>query len=248
MKLPRRVVASMFLRCLIIQGSWSYRRLLGGGFAFALIPALRRVYRDDPQALQNALGRHLTPFNAHPYLAALAVGAVANLEASGAQPDKIQRFKEAVRGSLGGLGDHLAWASWRPLTLLGALILLLYGAPPLATIIGFLALYNLGHVVLRVWALRTGLASGAEVAERVRNAKLPHLAARLQGAGSLLLGILVGSLLAGQLENGAIPGVAWTILACIGFALGLRAGHTVLRPTAGTIIAALALVTLLGAL
>lgn len=248
MTVPRHVAVGMFVRCLFIQASWSYERLLGGGFAFALLPALRRIYQDDPEGLNGALRRHITPFNAHPYLAGLAVGSVARLEAAGTAPEQIQRFKEAVRGSLGGLGDHLAWAAWRPVTLLGAILLLLYGAPPLVVVVAFLAVYNAGHVALRVWALATGLSHGADVAGRVRSAKLPIQADRLQAMGSLLLGIVLGSLLAGRLQSAVVPGLIWAFLAVIGFALGLRAGHTVLRPAAGAIVALLVLLTFLEAL
>lgn len=248
MRLPRRIMVGIFVRCLIIQGSWSYRRLLGGGFAFALLPALRRVYADDREGLSLALERHLTPFNAHPYLSGLAAGSVANLEASGAPPEQIQRFKEAVRGSLGGVGDHLVWASWRPVTLLAALILILYGVPPLLVILTFLVVYNAGHFALRIWALKTGLAFGADVASQVRGAKFPLHAERLQGLGSLLLGVVLGSLLAGRIGLGTLPWLVWALLATVGFALGLRAGHTMLRPAAAVIVAVLVLVTFLGAL
>ena len=41
----------MLLRSLVIQGVWNYRTMLGTGFAFALLPTLKRVYGDDTVAL-----------------------------------------------------------------------------------------------------------------------------------------------------------------------------------------------------
>jgi PTS system mannose-specific IID component len=38
------------------------------------------------------------------------------------------------------------------------------GAGPLATVCIFLALYNVGHLLLRAWGLRVGLAHGVRVA------------------------------------------------------------------------------------
>src|SRR5690606_32454688 len=64
-----------------IQGSWNYRTLIGTGFAFALLPLLRSRYRGDPARLRESLERHASLFNSHPYLAPVALGAVAQLEA-----------------------------------------------------------------------------------------------------------------------------------------------------------------------
>ena len=71
---------SGFLRAFLIQGSWNYRTMLGGGFAFAILPVLRVVYRGDPAGFEEALQRHSEHFNAHPYLASVALGAVARME------------------------------------------------------------------------------------------------------------------------------------------------------------------------
>jgi len=103
-------LVSTFLRSFTIQGSWNYRSMVGGGVAFCLLPVLRAVARTRGEPLQDALQRHVGHFNAHPYLTSLALGAIARLEADGEDPEAVQRFKAAIRGPLGGLGDALIWA------------------------------------------------------------------------------------------------------------------------------------------
>ena len=44
--LPLSTRVSVLLRSFTIQGSWNYRTMLGGGFAFAILPVLRRVYSE----------------------------------------------------------------------------------------------------------------------------------------------------------------------------------------------------------
>ena len=116
----RGVLLRVFLRSFAIQGSWNYRSLIGSGFAYALLPVLRVLYREDPAKLHAAVRRHSELFNSHPYLAPLALGAVAVLEQT-EPPEVVTRFKAAVRGSLGTLGDRLVWSGWRPLVALIAL-------------------------------------------------------------------------------------------------------------------------------
>jgi PTS system mannose-specific IID component len=88
----RRVRLRVLLRSFAIQGSWNYRTLLGTGFGFALLPALRAIYAGRPDALQEAVRRHTTLFNCHPYLAGVALGAVARLEDEGTPPETVERF------------------------------------------------------------------------------------------------------------------------------------------------------------
>ena len=39
------------------------------------------------------------------------------MEGSGTDTETIERFKRAIQGSLGGLGDLLIWGAWLPATI-----------------------------------------------------------------------------------------------------------------------------------
>lgn len=183
---------STFLRSFLIQASWNNRTMLGGGFAFAILPVLRHLFREEPEAFREALQRHAEHFNAHPYLADLALGAVCRMEEDRRSPEEIRRFKLAVKGPLGSLGDALIWVGWRPAIVLASLVLALVGAPPWATVAFFLVVYNLGHLALRAWGFRVGLEWGSQVGDPLRKAALPRKASRLAGVGVFLLGGLLG--------------------------------------------------------
>src|SRR5688572_10150494 len=82
--LGARTHASMYLRCLAVQGSWNYENLIGNGIGFCVEPALRRLPGGvGAPAYRQALARQSAYFNAHPYLASLAVGALARAEIDG---------------------------------------------------------------------------------------------------------------------------------------------------------------------
>ena len=164
-ELPWRTTASMFLRLLAIQGSWNYETLLGNGVGFCLEPALRLLPSGiHSREFKEALARESRYFNAHPYLASVAVGALARAELDGEPPERIERFRTALCGPLGSVGDRLVWAGWLPFCSLLALAVFGLGGGPLLVLAVFLGAYNVGHFALRYWGLRTGWKNGLQVA------------------------------------------------------------------------------------
>ena len=242
----RSAVVASFLRCFLIQGSWNYHTMLGSGFAFAMLPGLKRLFADDPAALEASVERHLEHFNAHPYLSGLAVGAALRLEAEGETPELVRRFKTAVRGPLGGLGDALVWASWLPAASLAALTLVWLDAPAWVAVLAFLVVYNAGHLGLRLWGFRAGLREGRAVAGVLARARLGRWTERVRGGAALLLGLLVGVVL--SVPDGLVAaGLPWAALAVVAFGLGLALGHRAWRPAAASVVTAVALLTAWGA-
>jgi mannose PTS system EIID component len=189
--------------------------------------------------------RHLELFNAHPYLANLAVGAAASLERDGADADTVRRFKAAVRGPLGSLGDALVWAAWLPGVSVLALALYWVGAPGWLAATTFVVVYNAGHLGLRVWGFRAGLREGRHVGRWLERTDLGRWTGRVRAVAALLLGVLVGALLAG--ERGFAPaGAVWIALAVCAFLAGLLGGHRAWRPAAATVVVAIGVLTAMG--
>jgi PTS system mannose-specific IID component len=243
--MTRRTLAATFARSFLIQGSWNYRTMLGSGFAFAMLPALRRIFQGDPKGFEAAVGRHLEHFNAHPYLSSVALGAAIRLEADGESAGSVRRFKTAVRGPLGGLGDALVWASWLPAISMAALALVWLGAPGWAAVTTFLVVYNIGHLALRAWGFHAGLAEGRDVARSLGRASLSAWTERVRATAALLLGLLVGAILGGEGGLGQ-AGPLWGAAAVAAFVGGALVGHKVWRPTAVAVVACVALIATWG--
>jgi len=237
---PTRLRWALLARSFLVQGSWNYRTILGSGFAWALLPALRS--RDSESPSIDRVARAAAPFNTHPYLSPIALGAVAKLEREGVDPERLTRFRDALRSPLGGLGDGLIWAAWRPVCLLGAVLAVLLGAPPLAAVLGFLVVYNVLHLRLRVWGIRVGFESGFDVGPALARARIPVWAERISLSGVLLLG-LVSGVLTGSAGALAWQGVPWVIAGAALLAVGLL-GRDALRRGGPTV---LLLLFLLGA-
>lgn len=242
-RLPLRTRAQILLRLLAVQGSWNYETLLGNGIGFCIEPALRLlpggVHSPEFKA---ALARQSQYFNAHPYLAGVAIGALARVELDGEPADRIERFRTALTGPLGSVGDRLVWAGWLPFCSLIALLAFGLGAGPLFVTLLFLGLYNAGHLGLRVWGLRVGWKHGMRVAPALAHpllrrgpqeigrltalaagVALPLAFSRVIGPGRFVLGgvlvaVVAGALLVIRLE-GRLEGWRLALLALVGFAL-----------------------------
>ncbi len=163
--LPWRTRVAMFTRLLAIQASWNYELMLGPGLGFCIEPALRLLPGGrGGEAYREALARQSRYFNAQPYFASVAVGALARAELEGYPPEQIERFRTAMCGPLGSLGDRLVWAGWLPFSALLALLAFgLRADAPLVALV-FLVVYNAGHLGVRVWGLRAGWRGGLRVA------------------------------------------------------------------------------------
>lgn len=233
MKVGAVIRFRVFLRSLAIQGSWNYRTLIGNGFAFSLLPFLRKHYGDDPAALAAAVTRHRETFNGHPYLVGIALGAVARLEAENAAPQTIERFKAAIRGPLGTIGDRLVWAGWRPLCLILCLALYYVGLHWIWAVIGFLVVYNAGHFALRAWGFAIGFRRGRAVGETLRKARVADPRRHVTRAGAFSLGLLVPLLLSGTASG--LPWPWWVAAAAVAL-LGIRLGNSIRTPLAWVLV------------
>ena len=234
-----RLVRSL-LRLFTVQGSWNYERMQGIGIGVAeeeLLRDLRTEGGADGVAYRAAVARGARFFNAHPYLCGLAVGAAARAEHDGVPPEQVERLRTALCGPLGSLGDRLVWAGWLPFTSGLALIGVALGLG-LPAILGFVVIYNVGHVALRWWALRAGWTYGAGVARALREPLLQRATALSGPAMALVIGAALP--LVAQYLSSAFFGWARVALAGVvagGFALlwwqrarltGLRLGLALL--------------------
>lgn len=238
--IPAGVQRRMILRSFAVQGSWNYETLIGAGFTYTLLPALRFLHGSNGAALDAAVARHAELFNSHPYVATLAVGAVSRLEADGVDPAVVERFKLALRGSLGSIGDRLVWSAWRPMSVLLGLGLLLAGAAWWIAVGVFLAVYNVLHLTLRITGMRVGVRSGLEVGRILREAPLQPTIDRAGQVASTMLGFGVVLLAA---PNGGAPAAAGaTLLAVVAGAwLGFRSRRVTIAVLAAVAVVAIVL-------
>ncbi|MCP3139282.1 PTS system mannose/fructose/sorbose family transporter subunit IID [Pyxidicoccus xibeiensis] len=187
--LPLWVLVRVFLRSLFLQASWNPKGMQNLGLAYAVFPALERLYPAGASR-EEAVRRHLVFFNTHPYVAAAIVGGVVYHEVRIARdeetPDKVVAFKAALMGPLAALGDGFFWLSLKPAA--GAVSVALVPLLGVWAVPLFLVLYNLVHVLLRVRLYWLGLTLGDRLVEAVARANLPARGAKLRAVAALSAG------------------------------------------------------------
>ena len=199
--LPSSMKLRVFLRSLLLQASWNPKGMQNLGLVYALYPALERLY-PDPEKRREAVQRHLTFFNTHPYVAAAIVGGVLyheeRIAAGEEDPRRVTEFKGALMGPLAALGDGFFWLSLRPAA--GALCAALVPWLGAWAAVLFLVLYNVVHFTFRARLFGMGLRLGDRLVEAVAKAHLPSRGARLRavaaasaGAAATYLAVEFGS-------------------------------------------------------
>lgn len=193
-RVGRVTLLRVLWRSFFFQAACNYERMQNVGFAFCILPALTRLYRGED--LKRAMARHLEFFNSHPYMADALLGATVRLEedlaAGKVTEDRIQGFKSTMMGPMAAIGDSFFWASLKPFAAALA-VAGVFSDVPWAPLV-FLLLYNMFHLVLRVYGLFAGYRMGERVFEKLYQIDLVQFSDRSHYLAGVCIGV-AGALL-----------------------------------------------------
>ncbi|KRK79775.1 PTS system mannose/fructose/sorbose family transporter subunit IID [Companilactobacillus nodensis] len=192
-KLSKKDRISVWWRSTFIQGSWNYERMQNGGWAYSLIPALKKLYttKEDRAA---ALKRHLEFFNTHPYLASPILGVTMALEeerANGAPIDDvaIQGVKVGMMGPLAGIGDPVFWFTVKPIV--GALAASLAMTGSILGPIIYFVVWNAIRMGFMWYTQELGYKAGSAITEDMSGGLLQDITKGASILGMFILGSLI---------------------------------------------------------
>ena len=191
--LSKRERFSVAWRSTFLQGSWNYERMQNGGFVFAMIPAIKKLYSTKEEQ-SAALKRHLEFFNTHPYVASPVIGVTLALEedrANGTEVDNaaIQGVKVGMMGPLAGVGDPVFWFTVRPI--LGALGASLAMSGNILGPILFFVLWNVIRWAFMWYTQEFGYKVGTKITEDLSGGLLQKITKGASILGMFVLGSLV---------------------------------------------------------
>ena len=180
-------------RSQFLQGSWNYERMQNLGWAYSLIPAIKKLYtnKEDQAA---ALERHLEFFNTHPYVAAPIMGVTLALEeerANGVEIDDaaIQGVKIGMMGPLAGIGDPVFWFTVRPI--LGALGASLAASGNIVGPLLFFFGWNAIRMAFLWYTQEFGYKAGSEITKDMSGGILKDITKGASILGMFILAVLV---------------------------------------------------------
>ena len=180
-------------RSTFLQGSWNYERMQNLGWAYSLIPALKKLYTKKEDQIA-ALERHLEFFNTHPYVAAPIMGVTLALEeerANGVEIDDaaIQGVKIGMMGPLAGIGDPVFWFTVRPI--LGALGASLAASGNLVGPLLFFCGWNAIRMAFLWYTQEFGYKAGSEITKDMSGGILKDITKGASILGMFILAVLV---------------------------------------------------------
>ena len=192
-KLSLKTRRQVFNRHQYLQGSWNYERMQNGGWCYAMIPAIKALYK-DPEDQKAALKRHLEFYNTHPYLSAPVIGVTLAMEeerANGAPIDDvaIQGVKVGMMGPLAGVGDPVFWYTVRPI--LGALGASLALGGSIVGPILFFVLWNVIRLLFLWYTQEFGYNLGTSITKDLSGGMLGRITEGASILGMFIIGALV---------------------------------------------------------
>lgn len=163
-KITKKDFRGIFWRSFTLLGSFNYERMEGTGFAFALQPVLKKIYRDDEEGYKKALLRHTEAFNMTVAPSPFVMGiTVAMEEMAKRDPEfdvsSINAIKVALMGPLSGIGDTFFWGIFRIIACAIGVSFAKEGNPlaPFA----LLLIFNIPNFLTRWYGLKLGYKNGS---------------------------------------------------------------------------------------
>lgn len=163
-KEDKKMLRQLFIRQFPLMGSMNYTRMQGQGFAWAVQPMLKKMYKKKEDYIQ-ALKRNSMFFNTTPAMAPFIMGLTLSMEKENAEnPDfdesSINAVKVGLMGPLAGLGDSFFWGTLRVIAASVGI-----GLSSAGNILGpilFLLIYNIPNLFVRYYGAAIGYSFGSK--------------------------------------------------------------------------------------
>lgn len=196
-KLSSKTLKKVFNRHYQLLGCFNYERQMSTGYAWTMMPALKELYKDNPEEMKSAVKRHLEFYNCATTPSPFIIGISCAMEEQNASaepgeydPSSITSVKAALMGPLAGIGDSFFWGTFR---VIGAGI-----AAPLAVAGNFIGplLYFLINVipseVVRRFGFKIGYKGGSTFLTRIsEDGTLQKLTESARIMGLVVIGAMI---------------------------------------------------------
>ena len=197
-------LSNLALRSIPMEHSWNYERMMHMGYAWALMPILKKLYPED-EDFREALQRHLEFYNTTPFIITFPLGISAAMEEERAtsvdtfDTKSISDVKTALMGPLAGIGDSIFWGTLRIIATGIGTSLALQGnlLGPLL----FFLVWNVPHWISRYILSFVGFNLGTEV---ITKANQKGVMDKITRAASVV-GLSVAGAMTAEMVNVNIP-------------------------------------------
>lgn len=197
--LTGKEIRSVFWRSFALQTAFNFEKMQNVGYAYAMIPVIKKLYNKEEEQAK-ALKRHLALFNSTPAVTPIIMGISAAMEEENANSPEsfdsssINAVKAALMAPLAGIGDSIFFGTLRVIAAGIGLSLSKQG-----NILGpilFLLIYNIPHILLRIYGLNYGYKFGINSLNEIqRNGVMDKIMSVVGIIGMMVVGAMVSTML-----------------------------------------------------
>lgn len=197
-KITKKDLISLFWRAFLLPACYSMDRMQAPGFAYSILPVLKKLYGDDKEKLAEACSRHSEVYNNTFACSPFVLGIVAAMEEEAcANPDfdvnSINAIKVALMGPLSGIGDTFFWGTFRIIGSGIGVSLAMQGN--LLGPILFLIIYNIPNFLVRYYGVQYGYKLGTNSIETLVSGGLMNRATTAAAVmGLTVIGGMIASM------------------------------------------------------
>ena len=173
------------------QLGWNYERMMAPVFLYSIMPALKKIYKDDEEGLKKSLETHSQFFNTEPDMGHLIVGAALAIEEQEKSEglDVVAGLKNGLMGPFAGVGDTIFGVIFP--TIFGAIAANMAVNGSYVGVVLWLA-YNIVRLFMRKYLFKLGYNQGALIVTKFKD-KLNYFTEAATVLGLTVIGALIPS-------------------------------------------------------
>lgn len=164
--LSKKDIKTLGLRTGLVQSCYNYERMMGIGWTHALLPSLEKIYKDDKEALSEAMNDNMEFINTNPTLSSFLAGLIISLEEKKEDRTLINSLRIALFGPLAGIGDALLWFTVLPIVA-GICASFAEQGSFLGPILFFII--YIGIFLSRMWLAEWGYTIGTKAIDKIKD-------------------------------------------------------------------------------
>ncbi len=203
-KLTKKDINSLSRRWIMgSQVTWNYERQMGVGYLWAMLPIIRKLYK-DPKDQKEMLKTHVQFFNTTPHMGGFILGIDAATEEHEGMKAKeaVKGLKTGLMGPFAGVGD----------TLFGVLFPTIFGS--IAAYMGqegnmvgavIWLLVNIAILIFRTYSAGIGYQEGSKIITSAKD-KLDALTAAATLLGITVVGALIATVVKANMTATFVSG------------------------------------------
>lgn len=170
-EITKKDLNKVFWRSMPIEISYNSERMHNLFFIYSLTPILKKIYKDDKEAMAQALCRHVEFYNTTPQIEPWVVGITAGLEVQNAENgnvmgDAITAIKTGIMGPISVIGDTLFFTSGFRVIAASVGAALAIAGNPIGILVYFL-IYNVPNYICHYYGVHMGYKLGSNFIEKV---------------------------------------------------------------------------------